>query len=360
MPNTKGSKIIFDGSPLRYLHTGLGQFSYYLIKELAQHHEKYDLSFLVHQASKGLIDAFTQRLVEVTWLRRHAPHFLLPALFKKYDLWHASSEITRFNNFPDSARVLVTLHGLHFLDEDAPDLAKRKLDQVQKLVNKSHALATVSAYTETIVRKNLDLGNRPLKIIHHGVEDKTAQEYKKPGMVTNAKFIFSIGSFFERKNFHVLLPFLQRLDGYKLILAGDHRKGYGKFIKKEILKLSLSDRVILTGEIGEPEKNWLYQNCEAFVFPSISEGFGIPVIEALQAGKPVFCSEFGSLPEMGGVHAFYWKNFEPDYMRDFFIEKIHTFNQNPENKINCRRYASSFSWRKAAESYLSYYAELLN
>ena len=255
--------------------------------------------------------------------------------------------------------MLVTLHGLHFLDELPPAKAKAKLQEVQRLVNHSHALATVSEYTATVVRKYLDLGNRPLKIIHHGVADRKMQEVKRPQFGYDGKFIFSIGSFFERKNFHVLLPFLAQLDGLALVLAGDHRRPYGDFVKSEIHRLGLSDRVFLPGEISEEEKNWLYRNCEAFVFPSVSEGFGIPVIEAMQAGKPVFCSTFGSLPEMGGEHAYYWKDFEPASMRDFFVEKIHSFNQHPDHAVRCRKYADDFTWSKAARSYLDYYAELL-
>ena len=148
-------------------------------------------SFLVHPTSKDHIKEFTKDFVELTWLRRHSPRSLMPAIFKNYDLWHASSEMTRFTNFPKSVRVLATLHGLHFLDEDPPEVANKKLRQVQLLVDNAHALATDSAYSETLIRKNLDLGNKPLKIIHLGVPEGLKLEFKKPTEIPDSKFIFS-------------------------------------------------------------------------------------------------------------------------------------------------------------------------
>jgi glycosyltransferase involved in cell wall biosynthesis len=359
MSSIDKKSVLIDATSLHNIFTGLGQFSYHLVKEFTNRPQReFNFSFLVHPSSKNLVQEFAPKLVEATWLKRHFPRTLLPILFPGYDLWHATAENTRFTHFPKHAAVLLTLHGLHFLDENSPRIIEQKLERLQQLVNKSHALVTVSSYTEVLVRKNLDIGRRPLKVIHHGVGNHHHLVLKRPMSTPGGKFIFSIGNFFERKNFHVLLPFLCQLEGYALVLAGNHKNHYGDYIKKEVHRLELTDRVFFSGEIDDAEKYWLYQHCDAFVFPSLSEGFGIPVIEAMKAGKPVFCSRFGSLPEMGNQHAYFWECFEAEYMRDFFLEKIHGFYCHKENEINSREYADRFSWGKAAESYLSYYAEL--
>jgi glycosyltransferase involved in cell wall biosynthesis len=144
-----------------------------------------------------------------------------------------------------------------------------------------------------------------------------------------------------------------------MVLAGNHSNAYGSFVKSEIERRGLSHRIFLTGVVSDEEKCWLYKNCSAFVFPSVSEGFGIPVIEAMQFGKPVFCSLFGSLPEMGCTHSFFWKNFDPENMKDFFLEKVREFYSTDDSAVNSKQYANSFSWDKAAKGYLSFYEQLI-
>jgi glycosyltransferase involved in cell wall biosynthesis len=227
------------------------------------------------------------------------------------------------------------------------------------MVNRAQGLATVSEYTEAIVRKNLEVGSLPLRVIPHGVEWSEQEEQKPKGPLPTGPFLFSIGTFFERKNFHVLLPLIERMEGYSLVLAGNYHRPYGDRIREEIRSRNLVDRVFLPGEVSTAEKTWLYAHCEAFVFPSISEGFGIPVIEAMRAGKPVFCSTHGSLPEVGGENAFYWKDFDPDSMKSVFLEGMVQSRSHPEWKERSLAHAQSFTWGRAAESYLSYYSELL-
>lgn len=360
MPNRERASVLIDCSSLRYLHTGLGQSTYFFSREIAAREAgQFDFYFLVYPSSRSLIGANPGKMVTVNWFRRHVAAGLQPSLFKTYDLWHVTSENSRITHFSPSSRVLLTLHGLHYLDEDAPEVAAVKLRQTQQLVNRCHGIATVSEYTANLVRKHIDLGTRPLKVIHHGVDDDRVREFKRPNGIPDGKFLFSIGSFFERKNFHVLLPFLKNLDGYGLVLAGDARRGYGEHIRSEIERLGLNHRVFLPGEVDEAGKNWLYRHCDAFVFPSLSEGFGIPVLEAMKAGKPVFCSRYGSLPEVGGDHAFYWEDFNPETMRELFMNKMEHVRQSPDWEERCRQYADQFTWKKAVDSYFAYYAEIL-
>ncbi|MBL4867407.1 MAG: glycosyltransferase [Pseudomonadales bacterium] len=75
---------------------------------------------------------------------------------------------------------------------------------------------------------------------------------------------------------------------YKLFIAGKNDTAYAARIREEIQALGLSDRVQLVGVIPEEDKYMLYESCVAFLFPSITEGFGLPVIEAMSFGTPVF------------------------------------------------------------------------
>ena len=94
------------------------------------------------------------------------------------------------------------------------------------------------------------------------------------------------------------------------------------------------------------------------MFPSIAEGFGLPVIEAMHFGKPVFLSKFTSLPEVGGNVAYYFDNFNAAHMQSVFAKGMQDFeNRKPQKEI--MEQAAKFSWDKAAIQYLELYAECL-
>ena len=125
-----------------------------------------------------------------------------------------------------------------------------------------------------------------------------------------------------------------------------------------ITELSLEDRVFIPGKISETEKKYHLKNCEAFVFPTLKEGFGIPIIEALSYGTAVITSDNTSLPEVGRSFATYWKHYEPEYMAEKVLEGIDRF-QDQEFVENAKKHAQSFSWKNTAKQYLEVYNDIL-
>ena len=101
----------------------------------------------------------------------------------------------------------------------------------------------------------------------------------------------------------------------------------------------------------------MYKNCKAFVFPSLNEGFGLPVVEALHFGKPVVLSKLTSLPEIGGEEAMYLDNFLPEEIASKIQFAIK--NDTSERQKLLKNRASLFSWQKAAEQYLEMYSAVL-
>jgi glycosyltransferase involved in cell wall biosynthesis len=100
------------------------------------------------------------------------------------------------------------------------------------------------------------------------------------------------------------------------------------------------------------------KNCTAFIFPSLAEGFGLPVIEAMHFGRLVISSNLTALPEIGGDAAYYFKNFEPEHMQKVLKESLADYHSNPkmENKIKER--AAFFNWKRAASEYMAVYKSL--
>ena len=183
----------------------------------------------------------------------------------------------------------------------------------------------------------------------------------QPKITSDKPFLFSIGEFTERKNFHSLVKMLQFLPEFDLILSGKNETEYAKTTLADTIKdLNLENRVHITGKISDLDKQYYLQNCAAFVFPSLREGFGIPPIEAMRFGKPVFLSNNSSLPEIGGEHAFYWNHYDPEYMAKIVVNGMNSFKENKETlSKEYIAHALSFDWKEAAKQYLKVYKSLL-
>jgi glycosyltransferase involved in cell wall biosynthesis len=166
--------------------------------------------------------------------------------------------------------------------------------------------------------------------------------------------LYTIGTVTDKKNFHVLPPLLVNNDRLLLISGIIQSEAYKEKIIAEARKYKVEDRVIFTGAVTENEKSWYMQHCEAFLFPSLAEGFGLPVIEAMYHGRPVILSTHTSLPEVGGEEAYYFTDFEPSAMRQTLENSLHHYNStSAREKIIAR--ATSFNWDNAAKQYLEIY-----
>jgi glycosyltransferase involved in cell wall biosynthesis len=226
-------------------------------------------------------------------------------------------------------------------------------------VDRADRIVSISNYTRHEVLRHLEVDGKKLSVIYNGLAVPSINQ-QKPAFVPNKKFFFTLGIIAFKKNFHVLLPILKRFHDYVLIIAGNSSGAYAKQIRNKASSLGIADRVLLPGEISEEEKQWLYSNCEAFLFPSLTEGFGLPVIEAMAFGKPVFISKLTSLPEIGGPHAYYFHDFQTDYMIETIESGLKDHLENPAKKIEIQKWASKFSWDAAGKEYLQLYSSLLS
>ena len=277
----------------------------------------------------------------------------------KYDLWHITTQLSWYRPFNPRTKVVYTLYDFSYLIEDAANIKRnlRLLKETQKRIDRADYITGISQFAIDEAAKHLDLGSKPTKAIQLGCTVAEFPGFDAPKYRPPRPFLFTIGLVQPRKNFHVLPPLLLDND-YELVIAGLNNYEYGKEVIAAARKFGVEDRVKLIGPASEQEKYWYYKHCEAFLFPSYAEGFGLPVIEAMYHGKPVFISDKTSLPEVGGDAAYYFKNFEPAYMRQVFKEGMKEYVlTNPSEKI--KQQAAKFKWDKCAAEYIDVYKQLL-
>jgi glycosyltransferase involved in cell wall biosynthesis len=154
------------------------------------------------------------------------------------------------------------------------------------------------------------------------------------------------------------MPLLAAQKQYDWLIAGPDSRGYKEVIQDAAMQWGVEQRVHFVGPVDAAEKWRLYRQCEALLFPSISEGFGLPVVEAMAVGKPVFLSTKCSLPEVGGTEAYYFDDFEPKTLNKVFEQGMMDYQKDPEKTTRLIRWAAQFSWKAAADQYLDFYKTL--
>jgi glycosyltransferase involved in cell wall biosynthesis len=167
-----------------------------------------------------------------------------------------------------------------------------------------------------------------------------------------------MGDVNSKKNFHVLLTLIEQNPSLDLVISGRLAEpDYISEIKSETIRMGIDDRVHLTGPVTEEEKAWYLSNCHAYVHPSLAEGFGAPVVEAMKFGKPLFLSNRTSLPEIGGNVAFFFSSFEPGHMQQIYVEGMERYHREGMSSAIIGR-GKEFDWEQSASRYLELYQSL--
>ena len=346
--------VLIDLDRLKDLNTGLGQVALFFGEGISRiEDQRFKFTLLVPRKFKGYFGNLVD--YEVVSLKRR----YFPALCRKYDLWYALHQDSAY--FPSDLKTpyIITIHDLNFLGEKSPAKAKKRLKILQKKVNRATAITVISKFTEGMVRENLNIGDTPIYMIYNGVKVSTFSQASKPAFVPEGDLLFSIGVLQMKKNLSVLVDFIQHLpENYKLVMAGNKSSGYAEELQKKINALGLQNRIILPGTISEEEKFWMYNNCKAVLFPSKFEGMGLPPVEAMRFGKPVFASTFSSIPEVCGSHAYYWESFEPGEMARFFQKNMQEFDKDPSLPEFLKSYSQKFSWETNLMEYISLFRKI--
>jgi glycosyltransferase involved in cell wall biosynthesis len=155
------------------------------------------------------------------------------------------------------------------------------------------------------------------------------------------------------KNPQAVIALAQRWPGMHFVLCGpanDHSRELGARTQLPNVEFHLG--------ISDAQKTWAYAHCAGFLFPSLTEGFGLPPIEAMHFGKPCFLARRTCLPEIGGDAADYFDDFNPATMQQV-VQRGLARMADPGRAGFIQQHAAQFNWDRAAAEYLALYARLL-
>lgn len=340
----KKKRILIDLGILRHPMCGLGQIALNYGRWYQQHArelaDRLDITLLV---PKNYIGAFGG---DVHYIRRNLLREVCPWFMPHFDIWHSINQKCSCHPKSRCTRFILTIHDVNFLYEKTPKKQRKYGRKLQRKCDRATEFAFISNFACEDTKRFIDLHDKPVHIIYNGVEDLTAGS-QEPLAVTTAPFFLFIGEMRQKKQVHTLLPLMDRFPDYHLIIAGNDKTDYAESIRAQ---LPSHPNVHVIGFVTDAQRRWLYAHCTALFLPSIAEGFGLPVVEAMQWGKPVFCSDRTSLPEIGSAHAHYFTDFDPDRMAALVSEGLENFNENKAAQEQA--YAATFSYEKHMQQYL--------
>jgi len=371
---TDRPRVVLDLEKLRHANCGLGRFCRHLAQGILALVERpfEPVFFLPQRLPAETVRHFRAEGVEQIevspWRKESFAGLYRPLLapFRsrhRYDLWHVTNQTSKYLPLDPAVPVVLTIHDLNFLHDDRhrsrPHAVTRKLADVQRKVDRAAAIVTDSHYVADDVATYLRLRGKPVHVVPPGLSAPPPATVNAPAWAPQGRFLLSIGNCLPHKNFQALFGLIEALPDHTLVIAGKRETPYGEQLVRELSARKLAHRVILTGQVSDGDRQWLYEHCEAFVFPSLTEGFGFPVLEAMQCGKPVFMSRRTSLPELGGSLGFYWDSFGAEHMTAVFHAGMAAVAAMPSFAAAARARAAEFSWENAARGYLRVYRSIL-
>ena len=283
---------------------------------------------------------------------------------RKYDLWLSLAHTLPRSS---SAKRILVVHDLFALTNPELYVARRARITANSLRNAictADHLIAVSESTKRELHDRLDVPLDKISVTYLGPGNEVTTldpiNVKKEDLVRIGvpwpRFLFMLSTIEPRKNVPILLEAFAKVaceDRFaNLGLAiGGGRGWESSEVFQMPAKLGIQDRVKFLGYVADEDLSILFAKCEAFILPSLTEGFGITVLEAMLGGAPVVCSRTGSLPEVGGDAASY---FDPTNIEDMAQAIKMRLDANDRESVVEKGFeqAKKFDWQHTASQTL--------
>jgi len=263
------------------------------------------------------------------------------------DVFHALSQ--RLDRRP-AKRVVCTFHDLFVLTAEysSPEFRARFAAQARDAARRADLIIAVSRFTARQVSDLLDVEPSRIRVVPHGVHPPPQSQQPRE------KLVLFVGALQTRKNLVRLIEAFEAMPpDWRLVLAGAP-SGFGA----EAILERVHARIEVTGYLAARELERLYTRASIFAFPSLDEGFGIPVLEAMARGVPVITSNCSALPEVAGDAALLVSPRETSEIAAALTRLASDDNLREQLAARGRERAKLFSWQQAVAATYSIYREL--
>ena len=372
-------RIGFDAKRAFLNNTGLGNYSRDSIRFLSEYFSTNEYFLYTPNNTKNDRISFIKEKTNITIC---TPRSLVNKIFKQFwrskniikdlsnnniDIYHGLSNELPLGIEKTNIKTVVTIHDLIFIRY--PHFFKtidRKIyaKKFKSACERADKIIAVSEQTKKDIINFFNISANKISVVYQScnkVFQNETDEYTKQSVIKKynlpKNYLLYVGTIEERKNLLTLLETLKKLPNQKLIVIGNGRTYKIKCLKF-ILKNKLFERVIFLTKISLEEMAVIYQLADIMIYPSIFEGFGIPILEALFSKTPVITTKGGCFLEAGGPNSKYINPLSVEEMKDAIIEIqkcTKTQNKMIENGL---KYAQEFTDDKIAKNLIKIYTDL--
>lgn len=315
-------KIGFDAKRVFHNQTGLGNYSRDILRGLAELYPEH--MYWLYNPKPGKVDrlklldsmkvlypkSFYGKRLSSLWRQKGIVKDLVK---DEVEIFHGLSNELPKGIDKTSIKTVVTIHDLIFIR--FPELYKpidRKIhfEKFKRAAHVADVVIAISEQTKNDIIEFLKIPKEKIKVVYQGCHQAFKEVYTNQQKETTRtkfslpkKFILSVGTIEKRKNVLLLLKAVKDSD-LPVVLVGKETQ-YAEVLKKYIEEHQMQERVFFLKGVSMEELAMIYQLASVFVYPSVFEGFGIPIIEALYSKTPVVTTAGGCFPEAGGPFSVY-------------------------------------------------------
>ena len=347
--------------------TGVGWYIYNIVKELSKS-DKNDyiaefINFMGRHDVKSQID-YDIKIKQNKLLTYTMYNFLT----KKMNISHnlilgTKSDIYHFFNFtiPKNikGKVIVTIYDTVFFSAPETMGDMKAISEYKYAAERSDLILTISESAKSDIIKHFNVDEKKIEIVTPGIDlekylhnytdielENVRKKYKLP-----ENYILYLGTIEPRKNIErtikAFIKYKKEVkDDLKFVIVGGKGWKYDNIMK---LIESMGTDIILTGYIDEEDKIPIYKLAQLFAFPSLYEGFGMPVLEAMAAGVPVITSNVSSLPEVAGDAAILVDPLNEDEIFEAYKKILSDKKLQLEMIEKGLEQAKKFEWKESAK-----------
>ena len=357
-------RIAFIADALDNQYAGIHIYTREIIKALAKTDSEHTYIAVRLRAGTEFVDTSVEELV--------VPSPALPAyagfrLFVKIPQLLAKAKVDivveprHFGpfNLPKPIKRVTVIHDLTpVLFPEMHEWMSSKLQRwfLPSILKRTDHIITNSKYTKGDVLKVYPFTKEKTTAILLGKETIFQPTSNDAGLVkygVRSPFILSVGTLEPRKNLSRLLAAFESLKqsihtNFQLVLVG--KKGWkNRDLMERIATSPFSKDIVLTGYVERMDLPALYSSAAFFVYPSLYEGFGLPLLEAMACGTAILASKVSSLPEVGGEAALYFDPYSVQDLTQQLIRLVQNDEERERRAHSCLQRSTQFSWEKAAK-----------